>query len=111
MNKSIKLLVSSMVILLTLALAACGYVVLLTHFYDVMKRPPVEFAQVWADSPAQLKQLVPLRALLTRARGGSLEVGDAAPGFALQTPDKSRTVRLSDFAGKRPVVLVFGSYT
>ena len=94
-----------------LALAAFGYAVLLTHFYDVMKQPPVEFAQVWAESPARLKQLVPLRALLTRARRGSLQVGDAAPGFALQTPDKKRIVRLSDFAGKRPVVLVFGSYT
>lgn len=94
-----------------LVLAAGGYGVLLTHFYRVMKRPPVEFARAWADSPVRLRRLVPLRPLLTRARRGALNVGNAAPGFALRTPDKSRTVRLSEFAGKRPVVLVFGSYT
>jgi len=96
---------------LVLALAAGGYAVLLGHFYGVMKQPPVEFAQAWADTPSQLKRWVPLELLLTRARSGSLSVGERAPDFALDTPDKARTVRLADFAGKRPVVLVFGSYT
>lgn len=94
-----------------LALAAGGYAVLLVHFYGVMKLPPVEFAQTWADTPNQLRRWVPLETLLVRARSGSLSVGDEAPSFALQTPDKTRTVQLAEFAGKRPVVLVFGSYT
>ena len=39
-------------------------------------------------------------------------VGDAAPEFELPTlGDRNQTVRLSDFQGKRPVALVFGSYT
>ena len=40
-----------------------------------------------------------------------LQVGDAAPDFKLKTKDGSREVQLSSFKGKRPVVLVFGSYT
>ena len=74
-----------------------------------------------------------------RPAEGSLKIGDAAPDFNLKRlpgekpagPDAPRadgpappapapgpqdapapkTVRLSDFQGKRPVVLVFGSYT
>ena len=40
-----------------------------------------------------------------------LKVGMAAPDFKLKTKDGKRDVRLSSFKGKRPVVLVFGSYT
>jgi hypothetical protein len=38
-------------------------------------------------------------------------VGQPAPDFALKTADGKRTVRLSQYRGKRPVVLVFGSFT
>ena len=37
--------------------------------------------------------------------------GDPAPDFKLTSPDGKRTVRLADWQGKRPVALVFGSYT
>jgi hypothetical protein len=40
-----------------------------------------------------------------------LNVGDPAPGFCLKTIDDKQTVSLSDYRGKRPVVLIFGSYT
>lgn len=38
-------------------------------------------------------------------------VGEPAPDFELQTADGQRTVKLSDFRGRRPVVLIFGSST
>lgn len=38
-------------------------------------------------------------------------VGDLAPDFTLTAPSGDRTVTLSSFRGKRPVALVFGSYT
>ena len=41
----------------------------------------------------------------------SPKVGDLAPDFELQDPDGNVRIRLSDFRGKRPVALVFGSYT
>ncbi len=41
----------------------------------------------------------------------SPKVGDLAPDFELQDPQGNVRIRLSDFRGKRPVALVFGSYT
>lgn len=41
----------------------------------------------------------------------AVRVGDTAPDFKLKTKDGSREVQLSGFRGKRPVVLVFGSFT
>jgi hypothetical protein len=41
----------------------------------------------------------------------SPKVGEMAPDFALQDPSGEEQIRLSDFRGKRPVALVFGSYT
>jgi peroxiredoxin len=41
----------------------------------------------------------------------SPKVGDEAQDFELQDPEGNVRVRLSDFRGKRPVALVFGSYT
>ncbi|MBW2295350.1 MAG: hypothetical protein JRG89_22470 [Deltaproteobacteria bacterium] len=39
------------------------------------------------------------------------KVGELAPDFELQDPNGETVVRLSDFRGKRPVALIFGSYT
>ena len=39
------------------------------------------------------------------------KVGDAAPDFELQDVTGENPVRLSDFRGRKPVALVFGSYT
>lgn len=41
----------------------------------------------------------------------SLQTGDPAPDFTLADPAGKRQVTLSDFRGKKPVVLIFGSYT
>lgn len=39
------------------------------------------------------------------------KAGQPAPDFELADPEGKAKVRLSDFKGKRPVVLLFGSYT
>ncbi len=39
------------------------------------------------------------------------KLGELAPDFELQDPSGEKVVRLSDFRGKRPVALIFGSYT
>lgn len=39
------------------------------------------------------------------------KVGDAAPDFTLETLDGTSEVTLSGFQDKRPVCLIFGSYT
>jgi tetratricopeptide (TPR) repeat protein len=57
------------------------------------------------------------RATVTRlqqeaaARGGGPGINELAPDFELADVATKKKVRLSDFRGKTPVVLVFGSYT
>ena len=51
---------------------------------------------------------------LISADQGSVREGASAPDFELarlQDPDGGERVKLSDSFGKRPVALVFGSYT
>jgi hypothetical protein len=38
-------------------------------------------------------------------------LGDMAPAFRLPTQDGKRTISLTDYRGKKPVVLIFGSFT
>ena len=44
-------------------------------------------------------------------REGKLKVGDEAVDFELKRLGAEGSVKLSSFKGKRPVVLIFGSYT
>ncbi len=39
------------------------------------------------------------------------KVGDVAPDFELRDVSGDNPVRLSDYIGKKPVALIFGSYT
>ena len=55
--------------------------------------------------------VIPFKTLWTIARAGDLQPGDAAPEFDLPREDGKGTVALSQFRDKKPVVLVFGSYT
>ena len=45
------------------------------------------------------------------SREGTLKPGDPAPDFTLSSPDGKTTMTLSSFKNKKPVVLVFCSYT
>ena len=76
-----------------------------------MCQPPDHFGRIMKHVPMPLMMVVAVRPLWNVARGGNLQAGDAAPDFELLTHDKSAGVRLSDFRGEKPVVLVFGSYT
>ncbi len=42
---------------------------------------------------------------------GRLRVGDPAPDVALVALDGTRPVRIREFVGGKPLVIVFGSYT
>ena len=39
------------------------------------------------------------------------KAGDTAPDFELSDVNGEDTIRLSDFRGKKPVALIFGSFT
>jgi len=71
--------------------------------------PPTEPATP-ADSPLRLRDV------MTSPFYGNLMTPEVVPGepaadFDLPLLDGSGRVRLADFAGERPVALVFGSYT
>jgi hypothetical protein len=87
------------------------YALFLTGVFVVMRQPPDRFGQIMKRMPMPLFMLVPFESMWNLARGGQLQVGDAAPDFDLRTHDKRGRVRLSAFRGEKPVVLVFGSYT
>jgi hypothetical protein len=76
-----------------------------------MHRPPEAFARVMSHLPWQVFLILPFETLWTRARAGSLRVGDRAPDFSLLTLDKTETIRFSELNRKQPVVMIFGSYT
>jgi hypothetical protein len=52
-----------------------------------------------------------LRYALPQWRKGDLKVGQQAPDFSVYSLDGQSTFSLSDHIGKRPVVVIFGSYT
>ena len=83
------------------------------------------FARLDANRDGQLSAAELLAAPKRRGRLGEIDTGPArgakrydtlrvgvlAPDFTLQDPTGKRTVTLSKFRGKKPVVLIFGSYT
>ena len=79
--------------------------------WRAMHRSPEDFARVMKHMPWEVFLVVPFETLWTRARAGSLNVGDQAPDFSLVKLDKSASVRLSELNAKQPVVMIFGSYT
>jgi thiamine pyrophosphate-dependent acetolactate synthase large subunit-like protein len=87
------------------------HLLLSAALYYVMLKPPEAFARVMSKTPFPAFLVLPFETLWTRARAGSLQVGDPAPDFSLPTLDKTARVQLSTLNSKQPVVLVFGSYT
>jgi len=79
--------------------------------FRTMLQPPEHFGKVMSKMPGIVYPLLPFKTMWTLARRGRLRVGDPAPDFALATSDKKGRVVLSSFRDRRPVVLVFGSYT
>jgi len=81
--------------------------------YHVMQQPPEQFGHVMARIPGPVAFMVfPFETMWKQARRGTLQIGDTAPDFTLTKIDKTGEVQLSLLtAQKRPVVLIFGSYT
>src|SRR5579883_810475 len=102
------------------AVRAVGIVVLVlvaaevafsARVYHAMRQPPDEFGRFMAKLPMPLMMAFPFETLWTRARAGTVQVGDLAPDFRLPSVDRQTNVQLGLLRGLRPVVLVFGSYT
>lgn len=63
---------------------------------------------VWAQNRPGEVNTPPARG---ERRPDALKVGDFAPDFTLPDPTGKTSISLSNFRGKKPVVLIFGSYT
>ena len=89
--------------------AYCGFAALVLWS---MRQPPETFGKVMSKMPGPVPFLLfPFETAWTRARAGSLQVGDAAPDFSLLKLHENERVTLSELNKAQPVVLVFGSYT
>lgn len=87
------------------------YGILCAAALAAMYQTPERFSRVMIHVPDLAFVVLPFKPLWFKARAGRLQVGDAAPGFALPTQDQKTAVQLASFQASRPVVLVFGSYT
>jgi len=95
-----------------LAAVILAYFAFGAFLWRAMHEPPEAFARVMAKMPGPVVFLLfPFETLWTRARAGTLNVGDPAPDFSLLKVDKSGSVQLSALNKQQPVALVFGSYT
>ena len=94
-----------LVLALVLWLGFVGFI------WRAMHRPPEAFARVMSHLPWEVFLILPFETLWTRARAGTLQVGDRAPDFSLAKVDKTATLQLSELNRNQPVVMVFGSYT
>jgi len=63
------------------------------------------------SEPDPERQEVMAEAISRYRRQDRLEVGDPVPPLALARLEEPGSVRLDGFAGARPLMLIFGSYT
>ena len=73
-------------------------------------RPEI-MAMMMREGPSQTTLL---KGIFSGELGSMCEgpaIGKQAPDFELETEDGKRKIRLADFRGQKPVVLIFGSFT
>jgi hypothetical protein len=79
---------------------------------DILFPPPPPPSK--GPPPGMPTKAILLRGLLSGEIGCASEgpsVGRMAPDFTLETYDGTRRISLSEFRGKKPVVLIFGNFT
>ena len=99
-------------LLRALLVVLVAYVLFAGAVAAAMMQPPARFGQIMKYVPAPLVWgVVPGPRIWMWARRGTLAEGERAPDFTLPTADRTGSATLSSHRGKRPVVLIFGSYT
>lgn len=67
--------------------------------------------QVMGGQPDETKKTGDAKQRPSRQRPSALKVGDVAPTFELKSLDGNSETNLASFKGKKPVILIFGSYS
>jgi hypothetical protein len=93
------------------AVLFCLWLGFLCYVGWAMRQPPEVFGRVMAKMPTPAYFIFPFETMWLQARKGSLQPGNSAPDFAVETLDTRAPVRLASLWREKPVVLVFGSYT
>jgi hypothetical protein len=93
------------------ALLGAVYLAVLGGFDYAMHQPPETFSRVMMHVGPVPFLLFPFETMWKSARSGRLQVGDNSPDFTLPLLNHTGSVTLSSFRHRRPVVLIFGSYT
>lgn len=93
-----------------------AYLALAAVVWVVVSLPPARFAAIMSklptsENPGPLFMIIPIGPLMMLARSGHLHSGDLAPDFRLRVLHSQETVQLASFRGRKPVALIFGSYT
>ena len=88
-----------------------AYGILTAALYWTMRQPLDRFGAIMRHVPGPAMAVLPFEPIWMRVRAGTLGPGDTAPDFDLSTVDHTSRVRISDEYCRRPVVLIFGSYT
>ena len=88
-----------------------AYSLALIGFFIAMSQKPEVFSNIMSRTPNLVFMVFPFKPMWLSARSGALKVGDQAPDFSLEQYDRKATLQLSSLRGRKPVVLVFGSYT
>jgi len=99
------------ILLRVLLVLVAAWLLFVGALYAAMTRTPAEFSRFMMHVPMPLMFVAPFPPMWAHARAGVLKIGDPAPDFDLKRQNAPDRIRLSQFRGSRPVVLIFGSYT
>ena len=89
----------------------CLWIGFVVYIGWAMRQPPEIFGHIMAKMPMPAYFVIPFETLWSRARKGSLNIGDKAPDIMVKTLDTKEPMQLASLWADKPVVLVFGSYT
>ena len=89
----------------------CLWIGFVVYIGWAMRQPPEVFGHIMAKMPMPAYFLFPFETMWSRARKGSLNVGDRAPDITVKTLDAKEAMQPASLWADKPVVLVFGSYT
>ena len=93
------------------AVLLVAWICFLGYINWAMRQPPEVFGHVMAGMPMPAYFVIPFETMWSRARAGTVNVGDVAPSLTVKRLEDKTPVELGTLWADKPVVLVFGSYT
>lgn len=102
---------TSLLCILTLSISLLGSATPATAFKRQQIQEKQDRNAAREDKSSQDKTNPGKRRRGQQAEQDALKIGDVAPNFRLKSLDGKSETNLAEFKAKKPVVLIFGSYT